>query len=954
MNASTINLMVSFIFVFVLIIGFLIGFWRGIRKSALNMAFSLVAVVVAFFVTPLVTNAIMGISIAYQEKTITLNQYLVELLKQNQDIATLIESNPNVEILVEKIPSAVANVLIFLILSMVVMFVFYIIYRIIASIFLKRKENQKVHRTLGGVVGVIQAFIISLFVFMPLSSLLGLFGDVLNKTDIYLDNTANEKVLNANGDDVQEESSNGNNSALANFLPEQINTIASSLNNSFFFQMCGAVGLDDAMFDYYGTINIDGQDLVLRKEILNYAQIYDISIQISQISSTEKSFKDLDFEKLEVYFDQVINGTLFKQIFVDVLQEFVTNYQNYSFLNNETITEYSELLDNISMSLKESLQESANGAIEYFQNDLKSLFDIFKQLSQNGIIDEIYNNEDKTVKGILNILTADQNLPVFSSSLEELLSMNILHDGVDIVLNNFLPEIMEGIDKIAVDTSQWVDQQWKNLSVELSNVLENFSKVSSEIDIFSVLKDPTSLLNSESEVNITNALSSLGEFVDSVLNVSILKNSEGESVFNKILIDNNFVLPDNDVYANDGSAISISNYKQYFAFIAQSLEEIKENDLYALLTQSSSINDMMKQLATLLEQDANLLQNIFLPLYQVEPTKTLIANELVSATKSELIDLSNIEGYDAWKKELGYLQNILVILNKEAQSGQTYLDFAVAGNVDTILQSLGNSDATITISDILQPLLKASSTDGIKNTLFETLEEVLNQLSGISINIVYDNQTFNEDNSDNQIVEVCTVFEDFISIYQQYKSSGESFELTSLSGESIGQLFDHIKENAYRVELLSKQSEGILKEVFDGLYNKLLQDYPKAKDIIKNKPVYEISFINLMKAVVEIQNSDLDSFIGKVGELIGNDKEITVDSIEEMIGSITEETSQEQINTIDTVLGVLEDFEVEITIPGQSEEEISQNKQTISSLIENNENIDENLKNKLNNILGLL
>ena len=270
------------------------------------------------------------------------------------------------------------------------------------------------------------------------------------------------------------------------------------------------------------------------------------------------------------------------------------------------------------------------------------------------------------------------------------------------------------------------------------------------------------------------------------------------------------------------------------------------------------------------------------------------------------------------------------------------------------MQSLGNSDATITISDILQPLLKASSTDGIKNTLFETLEEVLNQLSGISINIVYDNQTFNEDNSDNQIVEVCTVFEDFISIYQQYKSSGESFELTSLSGESIGQLFDHIKENAYRVELLSKQSEGILKEVFDGLYNKLLQDYPKAKDIIKNKPVYEISFINLMKAVVEIQNSDLDSFIGKVGELIGNDKEITVDSIEEMIGSITEETSQEQINTIDTVLGVLEDFEVEITIPGQSEEEISQNKQTISSLIENNENIDENLKNKLNNILGLL
>lgn len=95
------------------------------------------------FITPPITNAIMGISVPYEETTVTLSQYIVEMLKQNADIAALIENNPNLSTLIERLPSAVGNVVVFLVVSALVMLVLYIVYKIIAVTCLKRKEDQK-------------------------------------------------------------------------------------------------------------------------------------------------------------------------------------------------------------------------------------------------------------------------------------------------------------------------------------------------------------------------------------------------------------------------------------------------------------------------------------------------------------------------------------------------------------------------------------------------------------------------------------------------------------------------------------------------------------------------------------------------------------------------------------------------------------------------------------------
>lgn len=952
MNSTTINLIISFVFVFILIIGFLLGFWRGVRRSAVSFGIGVAGVIVAFFVTPLITNAVMQISVPYEDGSVALNQYLLEMLLQDQQIASLVENNPDLTSLVEALPGAIANVVVFIIATILIMLVLYIIYKIIAVTCLKRKENQKMYRTWGGAIGLVKAFIITLFVFMPVSSLVGLVGEISAQNDIYIKKEINNNGQNtlsaAQANEEQDQQNQETSNVLSQYIPAEAIEIIDAVNNNFLFKMCGAVGLDDAMFDYMSSIDLNGEKLYLRQEIVSYVDVYDVAMQISQIPSSDKTFAQLDFDKLEIYLGNVLDGTLFKQIFTETIAQVIEDYQSYSdLLGQEFVEEYGELFDKISQSLNE-LQESAGEVAEYFTQDINKLFEIFKTLSQNGVLDQITSLTEANAKDIVQILA--NNTSALSSSVNSLLQMNVLHDGFDFIVNTALPQLIEGVGEVVSDTADWADAQWQELSTQLTNAITDLSEVLKQVDISAVLEDPTSLLSKEDATNIEAALSSLGKFVDDMLEISVLQDSEGNSIFKSLMEQNNFILPDSSVTNNDGQQIVLTSYQQYFEFISQSLQEIKENDLYRMLTQSSDATQIIKEIANLISQEGNqnMLQNIFLPLVQVEPTKTLIADELVSSLQSDLIDLTGIEGYDEWNSELGYFSQIIILLNKTDETGTSYLDYAINGNAQALLENLGSN---ISITDILTPVLRAKSTQGLKEQIVSAIEEVLKSLSNAEFTISLDNITFEEKNAEDQTNEVCLIFEDLLKFYKDYTSSGgEDFNFSNIDKEVLGQLLDHIKENAYRTELYDYSQEGLFRPVFDSLYRQLLAEYPLAEDVIGDKNVWEISFAELMNAVVEIENAAEGSFINRVGEIISSSQEIDVSTINDIIASVTEE----EIGTIETVLGVLDDFQVQIPVVGDSEEIIEQNKQEIQNIIDENNVLTQEAKDRLSSILGLL
>ena len=184
-----------------------------------------------------------------------------------------------------------------------------------------------------------------------------------------------------------------------------------------------------------------------------------------------------------------------------------------------------------------------------------------------------------------------------------------------------------------------------------------------------------------------------------------------------------------------------------------------------------------------------------------------------------------------------------------------------------------------------------------------------------------------------------------------YKESASVSSYDDLSYAQIGSLLDKLKENAYRVNLKSKTEAGLFKEVFDGLYDKLLDTYPDAVDIIGDTPRYEINYTTLMEIVESIQDAEENSFIDDLAEILSSDT-VTVDDINTMIDKIGLETTEEDIETINTLLDNIEDLGIDV-ITEDTATVIEENKDSIIETLNNNDNIPQETKDKILAFLGL-
>ena len=131
-------------------------------------------------------------------------------------------------------------------------------------------------------------------------------------------------------------------SLLAANLPPVALQLIKGFENSAWMQICSIGGMDNMMFDYYSNIDISGEKVVLRKEILNAYQTADTVYQTSQIISNGYSISQLDWKQLEKLVSEVTGGEFFKLVLADTLGEILANYQNYDFMdgivkNNPTI-----------------------------------------------------------------------------------------------------------------------------------------------------------------------------------------------------------------------------------------------------------------------------------------------------------------------------------------------------------------------------------------------------------------------------------------------------------------------------------------------------------------------------------------------------------------------------------------------------------------------------------------
>ncbi len=817
MSATAIAWIVSVFFIVILIAGFFVGFWRGLKKSTANLIFSVVGILVAFFVTPAITNAIMGIQVTYDGQPTTLNQMLVEMLRDDQTIASLIDRNPNIATLIQGLPGALANTVVFILVTLAIELVIYIIYRIVASTALKPKEDESKHRWWGAGVGLVKTFLLTLFAFMPLAGLIGVY-DTLKTNESFMVSVDSSSEMG---------SQNLNASLIADNVPTELDEILTGLENNALIKICGVFGLDNATFDYLSKVKVEDNNVYIRKEI---ETIYPIANFVYQMQSEEQdiTFANFDYEKLEEYVNSFVDGGLFKGIVVDLANDIIQNYQEYSFLDSLVDDEN---VREVFSSLQTSLAEYSENHVmleSYFIHDVKEMFSTVKVLGQSGMLDQMVTvSGEDSLNQVLDILVADNNITTSEEALNSALDVNIVRDAIGPITKIALQSMLEDVDDINTDTSTWSEQDWDDLSSSVVNLLKDYRDLSQDANIMDVVSDPTILIGDEyTSAQLTNALTGVGSLIDEIRSIKLFQTTSGGSIIDRMLEENNITLPQEPVKDAQGQSVTIDSYSGLFDFLSPVLVTVKENDLYDIFNNTSDTLSMMSSLANVLSQEGNenLLSEVILPLTQVEPTKTLIVDEMIKTIQNDIVDFSTLNTYEDWQGDLNYISNLLVTLNTLSYEGTSYLEYALNGDIDTILNNVSAEE----LPQVIKPVLYAKSTSKLKTSIFDSLVEIANSLTGGVNTIDLSAITLVEGNSEDQADEICEVFASFVAINESYTSES----LRDIDKTLLGEFLTNMQQNAYRVTLAGKSEEGIFKGIFDNFLQSLKDEY--AEEIAKD------------------------------------------------------------------------------------------------------------------------
>lgn len=807
MSASAIGWIISIVFVVILIAGFFIGFWRGLKRSVVNLVISLVGIIVSFFITPLITQAILNISITVNGQATTINNALVDSLKNNEEIASLIDNNPNLDTFFSGLPAAIANVIMFIAVALLVELVCYIIYKILAVTCLKYKPGAKKLRWFGGGVGLIKTFIFSIFIFIPFAALIGTVDYV----------TQDRTYFAAAQEESQSDSENPEH-LIDSVLPSSLHPIISGLENNLLIKICSASNLDNAMFDYLTKVEIDGKNVEIREEIENGYVIADYAYQLKNNydASGLINFKNTNFQIIEKSVNNFAEGELFEKILASTLANIIENYQDYSFINNiEGIDKIEPVLNDIAASLR--AMDDNSQIYQYFSSDIKDMFGIYKNLSTSGVLDQIASAQDES---IIEILVKEENKTTFTQAVGSVFNLNIIQDGAVSIVNLALDSVSGDLDKVGVDTSSWTEQDWNDVSNSLVNVIEDYSNLSEEVDIFDIISEPTMLVEKDSNIDIASVTSKLGELIDEVRGIKLLQTSQGTSILDSFLSEQNISLPSQPLIDKDGNEVTANSFTDLFEFISEPLIAIKTSDLYSTLTSDLQASEIVGEVAGKVSANRTLLEEIILPLYQLDFTRDIIVDNLTSVVDSDVMDLSLLNSYDAWKSELPYISEILINLNSyTAVDGQTYLELALNGNVASIIDSLSGDQ----VAGVLKPVLYASTTSSLKQNIANEIEEVINGLTPNSqTTIDFTAVTLKEGDVEDQADEICDVFEGFISINNVYQSG---MKISEIDKVELGNFMDILQKNAYRTEIQGKSEEGVFKEAFINLTNAIKEAY---------------------------------------------------------------------------------------------------------------------------------
>ena len=969
--------------VLVLLCGFLTGFYRGLKRSSLHVLFAVVSVVVAFFITKPITNAILGININVDGSLISIGDYIVQLVSQNLVDLSYFDTAST---FIQQLPTAILNPIIFLIILLLVYLVMDIIYLIVARVSFGTKkadfEKHKPWRWPSGAIGLCEAFLFMIVLFAPITSLTYTYEEIMTSP-------TTAEYVSPEGDNYLKTIKEYSSSA----LPETVNEVILSFNDSAIGVICSAGGFDDAMFDGLSSFSIDGESVGARGELVNLAHTYDEFVVVYNDIMSE-DYTNLNITNLKNNLTTLIQNNLFKKGITDTVQDFIVNYDALKL--ELGITNVPPELEEVIDFMQDKFQDPNFSLYDYISNDLITALDVADNVISDDIMDKFSSLDTSNISAVINFALDEQTL--IQTSLNSLLTLNTVSDVMPQLLelaSTYLQESFPNEEGIEVGLNTSVN------STDLTSVVSSVFKILNDVDVINEANNNQlfEIFNSENILesilglnDVEAVIDGMGGILDEASSLSIFNYTSGEeqiNSFNNVLKIMGIDVLGDEVLANstivDGSLVSdemttINSYTAFFNHIKEPVLTIINSGLTDILNEEVDANAVIEILTEQVELNPNFVADLLMPFYELDKAtisgsslKAMVFDNVKNMLEENLNGFITFEetedNYVNWYNNLASIGELLSVMSdgniQVEENSYTYLEYLMQENQENVdyLTLIENMQQDGSISELLSIIFKNKMYSPLNDQLFSTFDEMLFEITKVNPQSeAY--KTNLQANADLYVSTINTLIETLLSSDMQSANLQDKLL-------PIGRALDTLKVSA---------KNNVLNEIFVNIIWYL------TGDVIGDNPIYadqtpNHNFTDEIKAQIGIAEDEIDTgyyevksyaeimqqvlevvdFAGKLSEALDNalgGTALSEENIEEYL-----DTAIETINSEFTTGGEYDETKALEVINRASEitsdfvnEEMQQYSTQIEELLNSkvsDDTISPNLANAIKNLFGI-
>lgn len=889
------------IMVLFLLIGFLAGFIRGLKRASLHVLFWLVSIVVAFFITKPIAEQFMKITITDGSgATVPISTFIANMVANMANID--LNTYPTAKEFIQKLPVALASPILFIFLTLIVYFLFDIVYLIVARCCFGKKKvefkTKKPRRWLGSLIGTIEAFLFLIILSAPLTSL----------TKMYQSIATSEVSTTVATEEQTDEGLKTTGDMISGFIPKDVNNAIISYNKSVIGVIAGAGNLDQALFDGLANFKFKGENIKTRKEILNLVDIYnDAVVVVNAIQGQD--FSNVKLSGLKETVTNFVNNGLFKGVVANILEEVVDNLD----------VENSKLDATLTSVLKDIKDAKTNGEIESFytflKDDITNVFDAIDNLLKSNLIQTVTSlPEDAGIKDILGIFTDEEVVENTKAAITDILKLHTVNYAFKTVVDLAAEKVESMFQDVEIKLNSAVEDKQAALNGLVDSIT---SLLSLKIDIGAILEngDFMAALDNVSNEDFADTIDTLGETFDKLNNLEILVVGDShtfKNILDSLGLD---LLKDECIDTNQDEE---KTYTEFFAYIKTPVVEAKKLGLLSIIGKDDfNIDSILDTLLEQLPTKENYIADLIMPFKNLTALglNELVFDNITTALGSlggdnAFIDLSGVDGSDdAWKMTFASLEKLLETLNDPNHliEDKTYIKYllSIGEDTDKMENLVFDMDETVRESlvtqvfesDIFKPFVK---------TVFSTMDSLIGNLTGFAPTTDIDSTDDKKAVYEKQKAQLAETINNIMKV---------ALNGDTLSISQMGELLDIIKENAYN----DGTKDGVLNEIFanviwyitgDNLTENEQYNTPPTNDFYKDAKAYikgnkdsvdyyqEVEFKTIMKEIEDAVNLAKE-MTNKLSEFKGGitveNAEACVNAIKDVVDTLTQEKSIEEV-----------------------------------------------------------